>query len=168
MNITLVGMPGSGKSFVGKRLAEKLGYSFLETDKIIEAEYALPLQSIVEKLGSHDFLDVEAARIVENCKNKDMAVISPGGSVIYRENTMEFLKTISKIVYLKTSLEIVLKRIGSVPRGIVNSDGKTFAELYAERTVLYEKWADYMVDGDLDADLVIEAILKNIPMRTLV
>ncbi len=168
MNITLIGMPGSGKSYVGERLAEKLGYALLEIDKVIEAEYGLPLQAIVDKMGAHDFLDVEAARIVENCKGKDNLVISPGGSMIYRETAMEYLKANSKIVYLKASTDTLMKRIAGVPRGVVNPGGLSFEDLHTERSKLYEKWADATVDGNAEPDAVVQEIMRSLPIKALV
>src|SRR5437868_569353 len=99
MNITLIGMPGSGKSFVGKKLADRLGYKFVELDKILEQEYRLPLQQVVEKLGAELFLDREAEITISQTKGQDSLVVSPGGSVIYRASAMQHLRGVSKIIY---------------------------------------------------------------------
>ncbi|MDE2213165.1 MAG: shikimate kinase [Patescibacteria group bacterium] len=159
MNITLIGMPGSGKSFIGKKLADQLGFSLVEADKIIEQEFNLPLQQVVEKLGSDVFLDKEAETVIKSTDGRNNFVVSPGGSIVYRLNAINHLKKISKVFYLEVSLKVLKGRIGDVPRGIVNAENKTFADLYAERAPLYKKFADYVVNGDLDSETVIEKIL---------
>ena len=105
-------------------------------------------------------MDVESARLIENCKDKDHVVVSPGGSIIYRETAMEFLKKFSTVFYLKVPIGIIRERIAEAPRGIVNPDGKMFEELFEERVQLYEKWADHTVDGALDAQTVADEIIK--------
>lgn len=162
MNVALIGMPGSGKSFVGKKLAGQLGYEFIELDKVLEQKYDLPLQQVVEMLGTQSFLDKEAEITIEQTSDRDNLVISPGGSVIYRTSAMEYLKKVSTLIYLQVSLDVIKERIGNTPRGIVNIDNKNLAELYAERTPLYEKWADYTVNGDYDAKVVAADILNAI------
>ena len=164
MNITLIGMPASGKSYVGKLLAERLQFTFIELDKVLEERYGMPLERVVQKLGAEKFLDIEAEAVIAETVGKSGLVISPGGSVIYRDSAMEHLHNSSTIIFLDTPEETLLKRIGGVPRGIVNAGNKTFGELYAERVPLYKKWATHVVDGDRHVAAVaddIEALLKQ-------
>jgi shikimate kinase len=161
MNITLIGMPGAGKSYVGERLAEKTGFTFFEVDTLLQEEYGMPLQKVLDTLGADVFLDVEAARLIENCKEKDRIVVSPGGSIIYREAAMEFLKKFSTIFYLKVPVDVIRERIGEAPRGIVNPNGKRLEELFEERMQLYEKWADHTIDGTEGAETVVDQIIKT-------
>ena len=160
MNVTLIGMPGSGKSLVGGKLADKLGYKLLELDKILEQEYRLSLQQIVEMLGAETFLDKEAEVAISQTTDRDGLVVSPGGSVVYRTHAMEYLKRISTLVYLEVPVEVIRERIGDTLRGIVNIENKTLVQLQAERTPLYKKWADHIINGSRDPDIVVVDILK--------
>jgi len=162
MNITLIGMPGSGKSFIGRKLAERSGFSLVDVDKVIEKEAGLSLQQLVEKMGSEEFLDCEAEAAIKSTENRDNLVISPGGSIIYRARAMAHLKNISKIFYLKVPLETLEARIGSVPRGIVIAENKTLADLHDERVPLYEKYADYILKGDTGPESIIKHILSKV------
>ncbi len=162
MNITLIGMPGAGKSFVGRSLAEKINFYFIELDKIIEEMYGLPLPTIVEKFGEGDFLDKESAVVIGETNISDNLVVSPGGSVVYREASMKHLKKISKIIYLKVPQSVLEDRVGDAPRGIIGIGARSFSELYAERTVLYEKWSDEIVNGNEHVDVVVEDIIRKI------
>ncbi len=128
-NITLIGMPASGKSTLGRRLAEKLGYEFVDVDRIIEAEEKRLLK------------EINAGLCLER------SVIAPGGSVIYGKEAMEHLKEIGVIVYLKLSFEEMEKRIGNpVERGVVLKQGMTLKKLYEERTPYYDRYADVVLD----------------------
>lgn len=157
MNITLIGMPSSGKSVVGVLLAKRLNMNFIDTDLVIQQQEGRLLKDIIEQEGMDAFLAVEN-RV--NCNVKaDNTVISPGGSVIYGKEAMEHLKEISTIVYLKVSLEELERRIGNLKdRGVAIAKGQTFADLYSERTVLYERYADLTVDesGKEAGDIVDE------------
>lgn len=164
MNITLIGMPGAGKSHVGKKLAAHLEFVCLEIDEILEKEYRLPLPQVVAKLGDKKFLQREAEVVISQTRGRDDLAISPGGSMVYRAAAMKHLKRISKIIYLKVPLEILEKRIGSAPRAIIGAKKKSFAEIYAERIPLYEKYADHTVDGSGTAEEVVADILRTLSM----
>ncbi len=155
-------MPGSGKSFVGKQLAEHLGFTLIETDKIIEREFNLPLQQVAEKLGNEAFLDKEAETVIKSTYARKNIVVSPGGSVIYRQETMYHLKKLSRVFYLNVPLEILERRVGNVPRGIIITENKTFADLYTERTPIYEASADYVLNGNHDPEVIVKEILSKI------
>lgn len=159
-NITLIGMPGSGKSHIGRKLAAKLGYALIDLDKVMEREYKLPLQNILEKLGDEAFLKKQEEDAISNTKGKEGLVISPGGSLVYTDSAMRHLKTISTIVYLKAPLEVIKGRIREIPRGIVGLKDKTMDELYLERTLLYQKYATIIVKADQEADKIIGEILS--------
>ncbi|GLB31790.1 shikimate kinase [Lacrimispora amygdalina] len=159
-NITLIGMPASGKSTVGVLLAKRLGYSFVDVDIVIQEQEGRLLKEIIAEEGQEGFLDVE------NRVNAELSVhnsvIAPGGSVIYGKEAMEHLKKISTVVYLKLSYEAVEKRLGNLTdRGVVLKDGMTLKDLYEERIPYYEKYADITVDETgVDAGGIVD-ILRN-------
>lgn len=144
-NITLIGMPASGKSTVGVLLAKRLGYSFVDVDILIQEKENRLLKDIIEEDGLDGFLEIE------NRVNAQLdvrhSVIAPGGSVVYGKEAMEHLKEIGTVIYLKLSYEDIKARLGDlVDRGVAVEDGMTLRELYEERVPLYEKYADIIVD----------------------
>lgn len=144
-NITLIGMPASGKSTVGVLLAKRLGYSFVDVDILIQEKERRLLKEIIEEDGLNGFKEVENRINAELLVNR--SVIAPGGSVIYGKEAMEHLKEISNIVYLKLTYEDVEERLGDLTdRGVAVEDGMTLRELYEERVPLYEKYADITVE----------------------
>ena len=164
-NITLIGMPGSGKSYIGKKLANRIGYTLIELDSLLEQEYNLPLQQILDKLGDETFLEKQANDAILYTKSRDGLIVSPGGSIVYTDYAMEHLNDVSKIIYLKTSLKTIKRRITETPRGIVGLKDNTLEYLYKERTLLYEKWALIIIDAEQDSEKVIHSILKTTDNR---
>ena len=117
-NVTLIGMPGSGKSTIGVILAKALRYEFLDSDLLIQKQEKRKLSEIIEQDGPEKFKEIE------NQVNADIhvtdTVIAPGGSVIYCDEAMEHLKSIGKVIYLKLSLESLSKRLGNLKgRGVL-------------------------------------------------
>ena len=140
-NITLIGMPASGKSTIGVLLAKRLGYSFIDTDILIQEKTGKLLKEIIAEDGLDGFLAVENR--INSEVEADGAVIAPGGSVIYGEEAMAHLKEISTVVYLKISYQALKRRLGDLTdRGVALKDGMTLRDLYNERIPLYEKYAD--------------------------
>ena len=156
-NIILIGMPGCGKTTIGTELAEKLGYGYIDSDSVIVAREGKRLSQIIEEQGRERFLDIEAKINSEICANR--CVIATGGSVIYRDYAMQKLKEKGKIVYLKLSYETIESRLGDlVKRGVALKEGYTLFDLYNERTPLYEKYADTVVE--LNGLTILQAVDK--------
>lgn len=144
-NIILVGMPTSGKSTIGVILAKILGYNFLDADIVIQEKENRKLSEIIESEGVDGFIDVENRINTEIEAQK--TVIATGGSVVYGKEAMEHYKNIGRVVYLKVSMEVLTKRLKDVKqRGVVMREGQTLVSLYNERSVLYEKYADIVID----------------------
>lgn len=146
-NITLIGMPSAGKSTIGVLLAKRLGYSFVDADILIQEKEGRLLKEIIAQEGMDGFLQVENR--VNASIQVSRSVIAPGGSVIYGKEAMEHLKEISTVVYLKMSYEELERRIGDVvDRGVALKEGMTLRDLYDERTVYYERYADITIDEE--------------------
>lgn len=146
-NITLIGMPGAGKSTVGIVLAKVLGYDFIDSDLLIQKQEGKLLWEIMRDEGIDGFNRIEEQ--VNSQIHASHSVISPGGSVIYGPKAMEHLRRISTVIYLKVSCQELKKRLGDLNRrGVVLSPGETLEDLYARRTPLYEKYAHIILEED--------------------
>lgn len=144
-NIILIGMPGSGKSTVGVLLAKALGFDFLDTDLTIQHREGALLQDLVDRLGVDGFLDAEEAAV--RSVSPTGYVISTGGSVVCREGSMEHLKNLGPVFYLRVPLEELIRRVQNIStRGIAMRPGETLADIMAYRAPLYERWADEILD----------------------
>lgn len=146
-NIILTGMPGVGKSTLGVILAKELGYQFVDSDLLIQQQEQMLLKDIIARKGVEGFLQVENQ--VNASIETDRSVIATGGSAVYGIDAMRHFRKTGIIVYLKCSYEILEKRLGDLKgRGVVLKEGQTLYDIYQERSVLYQKYADIVIEED--------------------
>lgn len=146
-NIILVGMPAAGKSTVGVILAKKIGYSFLDTDVYLQSREKKLLPDIIEKTGVEEFCRIEEQHVLSIMESSH--VIATGGSVVYGKKAMEHLKNNGLVVYLETSVDILLTRIvNPQQRGVVKKPDQSIESLFEERHPLYIAVADTVINCD--------------------
>ena len=164
-NIILIGMPGAGKSTVGVILAKRIGYNFIDTDLIIQAQEKQRLQQIIDTQGLNNFRKVEEQMLLN--LHPEHTIIATGGSVIYSKNGLEELGKSGYRIYIQVPLKVLQQRIADMgQRGLVIDQGQTFEQLYRERTPLYEKFADITISCEnISAEQVAAKIEKNIGQR---
>lgn len=143
-NIILIGMPASGKSTLGKALAKKLGWKFVDTDKLIrKSQGGKSLKEIIDQVGNEEFLKIEDD--INTNVNGEFQVISPGGSVIFCKNAMKHYKEIGIVIYLKINYYLLSERLKDpIARGVVLKKGQTIKDIYKVRKPYFEKYADYI------------------------
>ncbi|GAW68122.1 shikimate kinase [Geoanaerobacter pelophilus] len=143
--MALIGMPGSGKSAVGRIVAERLGWDFLDTDRLIEQRFGLKLQAVIEQVGAEAFGLIEEQTVL-SLEAAQRTVIATGGSVVYSEAAMLHLRSIAAVVFLDLPVDAIRSHIAlEAPRGIVGMDQGGLEELYAQRFPLYRKYAQMVV-----------------------
>jgi shikimate kinase len=156
--MTLIGMPGSGKSAVGRIIASRLGWDFIDTDKCIEKRHGLPLQALIDRVGDEPFIQLEEETILNLAPAEGM-VISTGGSAVYSDAAMRHLASISTVVFLDAPFEAIRAHIESEgPRGIIRMTDGGLRELYQERLPRYRHYASTIVQ--FDAETPEEAAAK--------
>ncbi|MCX8128695.1 MAG: shikimate kinase [Clostridia bacterium] len=142
-NIILIGMPSSGKSTIGKHLSKVLARDFVDTDFLIKSRENRELRDIVNTEGLQRFLDIQEEVVttidLSNC------IIATGGSVVYGKGSMEHLKNSGIVIYLKLEYIEIESRI-TAGRRFARTNGQSFFDLYTERTPLYERYADIVLD----------------------
>lgn len=145
--VSLIGIAGAGKSTLGKALAERLGWAHLDTDRLIEATWGQPLQMIMDQQGLKSFLSMEEA--VVSILGVKRTVISTGGSVVYSRKAVERLKSLGPVIHLRIELDTFLDRVKDASgRAFVRPDGRSLADVYAEREPLYLEACDFHVCTD--------------------
>jgi len=162
-NVTLIGMPGSGKSTVGVLLAKLLGYQFLDVDLLIQEREGALLQEILDSRGTRAFLDAEEAAVRSlDCRR---TVIAPGGSAVCREGAGRHLQALGPVVYLRVPLGELERRIQNLStRGIAMEPGQTLADVMALREPLYCKYAGLTIDCPPGQELAetAQAVLERL------
>ncbi len=161
-NIVLIGMAGSGKSTVGAALARLLGLGFIDVDTLIEADQHAPLQDLLNDLGVQGFRNLEE-QVILSMQYKNH-VIATGGSAIYSEAGIAHLKRSSVLVLLDVALPVLQQRVGNCSmRGLVKTEKQSFAQLFEERSPLYQKHADIVIScGDKSVTSVCQLIREEV------
>lgn len=159
--VSLIGMPGAGKSTVGVLLAKLAGLRFVDTDLEIQVREGATLQEILVREGYQYLRHIEQLVLLDIAL--DNAVISTGGSVVYSEQAMGRLKSAGPVVYLDTELTVLEARVAAAPlRGIASDSTQTYAAVYAERVPLYKRYADVTEDtstGDAE-EVALETLTQ--------
>ena len=162
-NITLIGMPGAGKSTIGIILAKNLAYGFIDTDVLIQINQQKSLQDILDESDYLNLRKIEEQEILKI--NISKHIISTGGSAVYSDKAMAHLCQISQIVFLKVSYAVMQKRVHNFEtRGIAKSEQQSYQDLFDERQSLYEKYAELTIDcNQHDQEELAKAIIAGLP-----
>lgn len=162
MNIVLIGYRGTGKSVVGRILADRLGRDYVGMDDNIVKRAGTPIPQIVERFGWSRFRDIETEEVLA-LSGKDRLIIDTGGGVIERPQNIPALKENGVIFWLKASVDTIVRRIRSGDQRPALTEGKTFTEEVAqvleERMPRYTRAAQYEIDTD---DLTPEQVAQEI------
>lgn len=148
-HLILVGLPGVGKTTVGRAAAKSLGRPFLDFDAEIERREGLPVREIFRELGEDHFRALEHALTTELSRTGGM-VLSPGGGWMTQTASVELLRSAGRIIYLRASPEAVAKRLRKVEtRPLLAGRDPLVAlrSLYEKRKALYET-ADWVLDTE--------------------
>ena len=158
----IAGKARSGKSTVGVILAKTLGIGFVDTDLIIQKNEKRLLQEIIDNDGIEKFLDCEAKAVLSF--NDDNCVVATGGSVIFREEAINHLKKKGEIIYLNVSLDEIKSRLDNIStRGVAATKNQTIDDIYNERSPLYLRYADIVLDlKDSNVEQTVEKICNLI------
>ena len=164
-NIVLIGMPGTGKSVVGRALAQRLDYTFVDMDDLIVEATGKTLPEILREDGLEEFFKIE--RKIGAELDRSDTVVSTGGSMVLYEEAMAHLKENGVIVWLETSLSQIMERmpVDLVDRGIAAPAGMTIRQIYEQREPLYAKYADLIVasrDGADDTANQVQQMMRTV------
>ena len=150
LNVFLVGPMGSGKSAVGRQLAQRLGLAFVDSDEEIEARTGVDIAYIFEREGEAGFRQREA-EVIDALTMREGLLLSTGGGAILDPRTRERLRTRGRVVYLQTSVDQQLARTRrNNDRPLLNNEDPrgTLERLFQQRAPLYLEVAEIVVDTD--------------------
>lgn len=165
-NVALIGFMGVGKTVIGKALAEKLNWKFIELDPLIEQKAGKSIADIFEQDGEITFRELEI-EVTKEVSLEENMVIACSGGIILNQINIDRLRRKSKIVYLTTSPAVILKRVlsggGERPLLKVANPTMTIRELLRLRKPFYERAADIKINtSKLNVDAVVEQIIARL------
>ena len=142
-NIVLIGMPGCGKTTLGKILNKELSMEFYDMDNYIERKTDKKISELFEK-GENYFRDIESLACEELSKNKNV-IISTGGGVIKRKENIDFLKENGIVIFIDRSVDDIIGDVDISKRPLLKEGKEKVLKLYEERYLLYKNYADEIV-----------------------
>ena len=148
-NVVLIGFMGTGKSSVGRELARRWGFRFLDTDSIIRHQYEKPISEIFEAFGEPFFRDQEFATL-NKLLQCHRSVIATGGGIVIQPRNLAVLAKLGTTIWLKADQATIFERVSrNKNRPLLQTADPegTIARLLVERSPLYESAADIVVDS---------------------
>lgn len=172
--VSLVGLPGGGKSTVGRQLARRLGARFIDSDTVLEERLGMPIRQFFELQGEAAFRDREEAIIDELTQwqaNDAPLVLATGGGALLRPINRERLKSRTTVVYLRSTPDELYRRLRhdtQRPLLQVADPLAKLRELHDQRHPLYEETAHYAVDtGRPSVGTLVNMIMMQLDMAGL-
>jgi len=147
--IALVGMPGGGKSTVGRQLARQLGMRFIDTDSEIESRIGEPIRVFFERSGEAAFRDIESEVLADLLAGDGEFVLATGGGIVLRESNRHLLHKAATVLYLRSTPEELFRRLRhdtQRPLLQVRDPLQKLRELYLQRNPLYRSCAHFVLE----------------------
>jgi shikimate kinase len=164
----LVGMPGSGKSTVGRQLAHRAGVPFIDLDHRLEKMIGATIRSFFETQGEARFRDLEAQVLAEVTQQPGGMVLSTGGGAVLRAENREVLRQFGNVLYLRASPEEIYKRVKHDKTRPLLQGGnpmEKLRELYAVRDPLYRETAHYVIEtGRPSVSTLVSMVMMQLEM----
>lgn len=164
-NIVLIGMPASGKSTIGKLLAQKINYEYYDADKYLERKEKRKISNIFAENGESYFRDLET-KYLKKLSYKNKLVISTGGGAVKRDENMEVLKKKGIIVFLSRKVEDIAKE-NHENRPLLK-DISNIERLYSERIELYKRYADITIENNDTLFNVTDKLYRTLKENRLI
>ncbi len=161
MNIVLIGMPGSGKTTLGRIIAEKLGFAFYDSDKVIESTTQKTVSKIFDEHGESYFRDLET-KTLTSLSALDNAVISTGGGVVERPENIDILKKSGTVLFINRPLEDIMENINTSHRPLLKDGKDKLKELYNRRINLYKEGCHIEILNSGSIDDTVEKITNEV------
>lgn len=162
-NVVLIGMPGSGKTTIGRKAARELGYAFCDMDETVEQLAGQSIPALFEK-GEDVFRDWES-KACEHLAECERTVIACGGGVVLRPENLKTLKRTGVVYYLDRPVERIAGDIRLSTRPLLRQGKQRLYALYNDRAALYQSGADEIVPNDGQVPDTVQALVQRVKRK---
>ena len=166
-HIALIGLPGSGKSTVGRQLARRLQVSFFDSDHAIEVQLGCSIREYFEREGEDRFRDAEET-VIEQLTREQKGVLATGGGAVLRAANRQYLRERTQVVYLSSSPDELFRRLRhDVNRPLLQVADPLgrLRDLYAVRDPLYRETAHFIIEtGRPSVATLVNMILMQLEL----
>lgn len=160
--IALIGIMGSGKTTLGKVLAERTGSSFICSDEYLEEKYNRTIPDIFEKDGEAYFREKEA-EVIKELSEKEELILSTGGGVVLNEDNIKNLKDNGFVViFLNRDVEVIIKDIDTEGRPLIKEDPEKLRKIFEDRKDLYNGYSDIILNNSGDIEEAVDKLMNII------
>lgn len=167
-NIALIGFMGAGKTTIGRNLAKKINFTFVDTDDEIESRAKMSISEIFELHGEEYFRKIESEAL-NSVLSRENIVIATGGGVVKNKKNIDKMKIVSTVFYIEATSETIYNNVkNSTHRPLLNCPNplEKINELLNDRLELYKNSCDFIVNVDkTEVDQNVESIINIINMR---
>ena len=160
-NIVLIGMPGCGKTTIGKELSKALNFDFFDCDAVLEEAENTTIPKIFESFGEDYFRQIET-KTLSSFVAKQNAVISTGGGVVERKENLDILKNIGIVIFINRPLENILSDVDTSHRPLLKDGTDRLVKLYNRRIDLYKAACDIEIENSADIASVVSKIIDEV------
>ena len=159
--ILLIGMPGCGKTTIGREVSKKINYKYCDMDRYIEDISKSIVKELFEK-GEDVFRDYETRACKELSSIKENIIISSGGGVVKRKENIDFFKEKAIIIFVDRPIEEIIKDVDTNSRPLLKDGKAKLYNLYSERYNLYKDFSQYKITNDKSIESAINNIIEII------
>ncbi|MDB5874873.1 MAG: shikimate kinase [Ramlibacter sp.] len=171
MRLALVGLPGSGKSTVGRQLARRLNLPFTDSDQAIEQRIGCSIRDYFESHGESAFREIEET-VIRELAGAGPGVLASGGGAVLRPANRERLRESAHVIYLRSTPEEVFRRLrhdGKRPLLQVEDPLARLRSLYEERDPLYRETAHFTIEtGRPSVSTLVNMILMQLELAGVI
>ena len=160
-NIILIGMPGCGKTTVGKSLAKALDFNFFDCDAVLEKTEKTTIPQIFESFGEDYFRQLET-KTLSALSTKENSVISTGGGVVERKENLDILKNMGIVIFINRPLENILQDVDTSNRPLLKDGKDRLIRLYERRFNLYRLACHIEIENSSTLDNVVAKIIDEV------
>ncbi len=156
-NIVLIGISGSGKTYLGKRLSEKLSREFIDLDILISRAAGFSIEEIFKQEGEEGFRRRET-QTIRDISGLNSKIIASGGGAVLAEENMDILSHKGIIIFLDRPVEDILESVEMSDRPLLRDNPERLKDIYNERLSLYNKYSDFIIKGG-SSDQVLRKLI---------